>query len=100
ATVNSHQSTHGGGTNDLFLAKFDASGNREWATYYGGPGDDNNSSTSNFTADAAGNVYLAARTKSATGIATAGSHQATIGGDIDVLLVKFNAAGERQWGTY
>ncbi len=100
ATSNSHQSSHSGGANDLYLAKFSASGTQEWATYYGGPGDDYASSVSSMTTDAADNVYLAGRTTSETGIATAGSQQSTFGGDLDACLVKFNAAGEQQWGTY
>ena len=39
ATTNSHQSSHGGssGYNDGFIAQFDTTGKRRWATYYGGP---------------------------------------------------------------
>ena len=50
--------------------------------------------------DASGNVYLAGRTWSTTGIATTGAHQTTSGGSDDAFLVKFNSSGVRQWGTY
>ena len=85
-----------GAEGDAFLVKFDASGVRLWGTYYGGAGFDIGYSTA---IDASGNVYLAGRTVSTTGIA-AGGHQNTYGGDNDAFLVKFNASGVRLWGTY
>jgi|ERR1043165_6365132 hypothetical protein len=39
ATVGSHQYVYGS-SQDAFLAKFDSSGIRIWATYYGGIGED------------------------------------------------------------
>lgn len=90
------QNTYGGGTNDAFLVKFNASGVRQWATYYGGPADDNGSSCA---VDTDGNVYLAGSTSSITAIAN-GGHDNTFGGTIDAFLVKFNASGVRQWGSY
>jgi len=91
----------GGGLNgDAFLVKFDAAGNRLWATYYGGAAEELNSSV---TADAAGNVFLVGTTLSTTNIAS-GGFQNTYGGGWgtygDNFLVKFNAAGIRQWATY
>src|ERR1044071_9941484 len=58
------QNTYGGGAYDAFLVKFDSSGNRLWATYYGGTGDDYGVS---IAADALGNVFLAGFTSSAAG---------------------------------
>ncbi len=99
ATLGSHQSTYGGGFRDAFLVKFNASGVRQWGTYYGGTGVDEGASCST---DASGNVYLLGRTTTATStaIATAAAHQTSFGGVQDVFLVKFNSSGIRQWGTY
>ncbi|MCC6370909.1 MAG: T9SS type A sorting domain-containing protein [Bacteroidia bacterium] len=98
ATATAHQGSHGGGTYDGYLAKFNSSGVRQWATYYGGSAADQALSCA---ADASGNIYLAGYTASSgTAIATASSHQPNSGGSTDAYLVKFNAAGVRQWGTF
>ncbi|NVK62990.1 MAG: SBBP repeat-containing protein, partial [Flavobacteriales bacterium] len=91
------QNTYGGGTYDAFLVKFDASGNRIWATYYGG----NNTDFANDIAiDDAGNVYLVGGTKSTSGIASGGFQNTHGGGSYDGFLVKFDSAGNRIWSTY
>jgi len=95
-----HQLTYGGGTYDAFLIKFDAAGNRRWATYYGGTGTDYGYACAvSSTGDA---VYLAGVTSSSTAgsIATAGAHQLTSGGGNDGYLARFDSTGVRQWGTY
>ena len=95
------QNTLGGGF-DAFLVKFDANGNRLWATYYGGPNDDFGEV---IATDALGNVYLAGFTQSSIGIAS-GGFQNTYGGPVnggyygDAFLVKFDADGNRLWATY
>ena len=90
------QNSYGGGY-DAFLVKFDAAGNRLWATYYGGPGFD---AATGITTDAFGNVYLLGHTASASGIAS-GGFQNNIGGSNDAFLVKFDATtGNRLWATY
>jgi len=90
------QNTFGGGV-DAFLVKFDASGNRLWATYYGGSG---NEEGYDVTTDTAGNVYLCGYTTSSTGIASGGFQNTYGGGTSDGFLIKFNASGGRIWGTY
>jgi len=90
-----HQNSFSG-VYDAFLVKFDASGTRLWATYYGGSGYD---SGTGCAVDGLGNVLLAGYTSSSTGIAS-GGHQATLGGDSDAFLVKFSSSGVRLWGTY
>jgi hypothetical protein len=96
-----HQNTIGGGI-DAFLVKFNTSGLRQWGTYYGGIGDDSNSSFEGNitnTTDVNGNVYLTGTTVSTTSIASSG-YQNIFGGGCDSYLVKFNSSGLRQWGTY
>ncbi|MFI5203703.1 MAG: T9SS type A sorting domain-containing protein [Flavobacteriales bacterium] len=90
------QNTYGGGPNDGFLVKFDAAGNRIWATYYGGADDDYITSVET---DTIGNVFVAGYTLSTTGIASSGFQNA-IGGTYDAFIVKFDANGNRIWGTY
>ncbi len=99
ATVGSHQSINGGGS-DAYLAKFNTSGVRLWATYYGDGGIDGAYSC---TTDLSNNVYLAGVTDLSTGttIATPGSHQTVYaGGGNDGFVAKFDSNGVRQWGTY
>jgi hypothetical protein len=91
-----YQNTKAGGE-DAFLAKFNASGVRQWGTYYGGSGNDYGYAV---VADGSGNVSLAGYTTSTSDIASGGVQNTYGGGDRDAFLVKFNATGQRQWGTY
>jgi len=100
ATNGSHQQTYGGGNSDGYIVKFDSVGSRLWGTYYGGNLYD---SFLNAALDTAGNIYLVGFAESAGGtvIATPNSYQTSFaGGSTDVMLVKFNTNGVRQWGTY
>lgn len=97
ATAGAFQTTYGG-SNDAFLVKFDAAGNRLWATYYGGSFFDQGT---NLATDVSGNVYMAGYTSSSNDISSAGAHQITYGGGgADAFIVKFNSSGVRQWGTF
>ena len=78
ATSGAHQSLHAGGPTifgsgsmDAYLVKFNSSGVREWATYYGGSENDRGLSCAT---DASGNVFMIGITSSTSGIATAGAH--------------------------
>ncbi|RYD97775.1 MAG: hypothetical protein EOP54_09870 [Sphingobacteriales bacterium] len=99
ATSGSHQASIGG-LYDNFLVKFDPNGARQWATYYGGSGNEFNGYMRTVACDKAGNVYTCGQSESTSGIATAGSHQDVTGGDYDAYLVKFNGMGQRDWATY
>lgn len=90
-----YQMTNGSGY-DAFLVKFNSSGTRIWATYYGGMDNDYGSYC---ITDKNNNVYLCGKTQSTSSIANSG-HQMTHGGDYDAFLVKFNASGSRIWSTY
>ena len=92
------QNTHGGGAFNAFLVKFDAAGNRLWATYYGGT---LNAYGNDVATDAFGNVYLGGETSDSTvNIASGGFQNTYGGGPSDGYLVKFDAAGNRLWATY
>ncbi|MEO7080724.1 MAG: SBBP repeat-containing protein, partial [Flavobacteriales bacterium] len=69
---------------------------RSWGTYYGGAGWDEGRSCA---VDGSGNVFMAGTTWSDDHIAIYG-HDYTLGGFKDAFLVKFNAGGVRQWGTF
>lgn len=68
-----------------------------WATFYGDVDNDYGAAS---CADSNGNVYLTGFTNSTVNIATTGSYQTTLAGLDDVFIVKFDAAGNRIWGTY
>jgi hypothetical protein len=112
ATAGAHQTTTGISAADAgipFLARFDAnSGARVWATYYGGTGDAAHPGWFEaLKVDAQGNLFAFGGSRRALGvnpcrsgdIATPGAFR-TDGGCNTSYLVKFNAAGVRQWGTY
>lgn len=96
------QNNYGGGANDLFLVKFDSSGTRLWATYYGGSGDEMLlfNGDLDVATDASGNVFLTGLTSSMSGIASNGFQNNHGGGGEDAFLVKFDATGIRLWATY
>ncbi|MBL0020756.1 MAG: T9SS type A sorting domain-containing protein [Bacteroidetes bacterium] len=86
-----------GGQIDIFLAKFHASGNRLWATYYGDTLIDN---TRAVITDAASNVYLVGFTRSSRFIASGGYQNTLLSMWGDAFIAKFDPAGTRIWGTY
>lgn len=98
ATTGSYQSTYSG-DEDAYLVKFDSSGHRLWATYFGGSGQDWGQALS---CDHFGNVYMGGFTGSVDSIATPGCHQPALGGvnATNGFLAKFNSSGQRIWATY
>ncbi|SDE61189.1 Por secretion system C-terminal sorting domain-containing protein [Dyadobacter soli] len=117
ATAGAHQASYNvdnqlTGTNVEipFLAKFDAAtGQRTWASYYGGAGTNiHGGFIENIKVDAQGNLYALGGsslnifplpTAQPGDIATPGAFR-TDGGCNTSYLVKFNASGVRQWGTF
>ena len=97
ATPGAYQTNYGGGNFDAFLAKFDGTGARLWATYYGGNSIDWATAVAT---DDSGNVFLTGYTYSPNGIATTGAYQTSIGGGEDAFLAQFNAVGSMPWATY
>lgn len=97
------QLVNGGGTSDCFLVKFNALGERQWATYYGGTGSGANlrERGNGVATDSEGNVYLGGITSSTSAIASAGAFQTDYGGGLfDGFIAKFDADGARLWSTY
>ena len=86
------------GTSDAFLAKFRLDGSLVWSTYYGG--ESGTGGAPGVAVDDSGDVFLCGTTESSTGIATAGTHQPSYGGDVDAFIVKFDSTCTRLWGTY
>lgn len=82
---------------DNYLVKFDSSGNRIWATYYGGTGSESGGSV---TTDLDDNVYITGSTTSTSGIASNGFQNVFGGPTFDAYVAKFNSDGERIWATY
>ncbi len=97
-TAGAHQTTYGGANSDGLLVKFDSTGNRVWATYYGGEKHDKITAV---VCDDENNVYITGTTyQSTTGIASPGAWIDTNNPSVDGYVAKFNSDGVRQWGTY
>jgi hypothetical protein len=97
STAKSHQTAYGGGLQDAFVAYFRPTGVIKWGSYYGGS---NIEYGERVCFDRNKNIVIAGATFSSNGIATPGTYQATIGGDYDAFVAKFNSLGQRLWGTY
>lgn len=97
ASISAHQTAHGGGADDVFLLKFNSNGVRLWGTFYGDQNDDVGHACA---VDQNGNPFLVGFTKSTVNISTPGAHQVSHAGLGDVIVVKFDTAGVRQWATY
>lgn len=108
ATPGAHQPNLSGsnGWPDLFLAKFDGNGNRLWATYLGNPRKEEGGSVA-VTPDGS-KILLAGASEAylpgTDAIATAGAFipAGSVNGSASYsgFLNCFNAAGQRQWGSY
>jgi len=99
ATIGSYKDTLTGNY-DAFLVKLNAAGVRQWATYYGGTGNEYVYGT---VCDQLGKVYIGGYTNSSAGIATTGAYQTVIGttgSGTDAFLIQFDTSGNRIWGTY
>lgn len=96
STVGSYQASLASGS-DAFVAKLNSNGIRQYGTYYGGAGNDEGYSIS---VDPAGNIYMSGRSTSLGSISSPGSHQPSLSGLSDNILVKFSSSWSRLWGTY
>jgi hypothetical protein len=86
--------TSAGGT-DIFLAKYDASGNYVWAQGMGGTGSDAGNA---LTVDASGNSYITGYFSNTTDFDPgAGTQNFTSVGGVDIYLAKYDASGNYVW---
>ena len=88
------------GDYDAFLVKFDSNGSRMWSTYYGGYYFEY---INKIQVSDSGNVYIVGDTRSSNNISTPNSHQPNYSSGnnyLEVMIVKFNSFGVRDWGTY
>lgn len=81
------------GGNDIFLAKYDASGNPQWAVSYGNTG---NETSTGLATDASGNVYITGYYGSGTTL-TMGATILTNSGNNDWYVAQVNSSGVVQW---
>lgn len=79
------------GLTDIFVAKYNNSGNLLWIQSAGGAGEDYGNV---IAVDGAGNVYV---TGTYSSTATFGSTNKTSAGSYDVFIAKYNSAGAVQW---
>ncbi len=100
STSGSHQFAFAG-QQDAFVAKFNSSGVRIWATYFGGTYQDE---ILDLDCDALGNIYYTGYTISPDKISTPGAYQESLnnsGGTYgDAFLGEFTPAGSLVWGSY
>lgn len=85
------------GATDAFIAQFDGSGARLWATYLGGG---NGEGASGVATDNNGNVFVTGTTYSTDFPVTAGAFQSMRAGEQDCFIANFNANGGLAWATY
>ncbi|MEI6060267.1 MAG: SBBP repeat-containing protein [Bacteroidota bacterium] len=91
---------YNGGEADAFILKFNNQGIRLWATYYGGIYEDDGESIS---ADKYDNIYITGYTNSfnfPVQQAPGSYWQPNNAGDADIIILKFNNLGAREWATY
>jgi hypothetical protein len=68
-----------------------------WATYFG---DNNNDLIYGTSTDNSGNVYITGSTLSTKGIASAGAYQASLNGNADAFIARYNTFGDKIWSSY
>jgi len=80
---------------DMFIVKYDASGNALWAKNAGGTSDDGGQSVST---DAAGNVFVIGWFNSATiSVGTTTLTNVNTNNTRDIFIVKYDASGNQLW---
>ena len=76
------------GSEDIFLVKYNSSGEKQWTQQLGGTS--GNDEGKGVTVDSSNNIYV-------TGYTTKGLDGNTSYGNHDIFLVKYNSSGVKQW---
>ena len=100
-----YQGNFAGGWSDIFILKFDSLGIRQWATYYGGSGNECiYFEECDITTDIYGNVFVFGETFSydfPTYNPGGGAYyDNTHNGSYELFILKFGNSGVRLWATY
>ena len=82
------------GASEMFFVKFDAAGNRQWARFFGGSGND---FPTDLCVDNAGNMLSIGFTVSNNIPVTSGG---AFGGGFDAVAVKLDPSGNQLWAYY
>jgi hypothetical protein len=87
------------GESDAVIAKFSASGERLWATYFGGASGDEGHG---ITVANDGSIYVIGQTSSneASFPVTSRALQQSYGGNDDIFVARFSNSGELDWASY
>lgn len=85
------------GAPDGYVIMLDSTGNRMWATYFGGSNADD---INGVAIDSAGNIYIAGATQSPNFPVTANAYQQSFGGGEDGFISSFSHSGALNWSTF
>jgi gliding motility-associated-like protein len=94
-SVGAYQTIYKGTKENIFIAKFSATGTHLWSTYYG-----SNDIAYGVAVDALNNVIITGITYSNGFPASPGAYQTNTKGANDAILAKFDPSGLRLWATY
>ena len=95
-TKNAFNSTYGG-SDDVFLAKFDSSGHLLFSTFFGGSGFDYGTG---IAVDSLGNSYITGRTSSNNFPAKNAFNSTYGGGTFNAFVAEFNSSGGLLYSTF
>jgi hypothetical protein len=99
ATTGTYQTTING-IGDIYIAKFNPSGDLIWATYFGGSGGDG---LTQLELNQGGDIWIAGGSSSTDGLASANAFQTEFAGGSstgDGFIARLTASGQLLWSTY
>ena len=91
------EQTRFGGKSDGFLLKLNKAGEVEWATFFGGYGDEDGR---DLVLDHDGNIHIVGRTDSSDLTVTSDAKQPEIAGLTDVFVATYSSAGKLLYSSY